>query len=77
MSIVDVVEYPLVSRNEDYKFYYAIEEAAAKKHLKLNYCLRTSDALAIINMINDNHTVAFFLDLIERRQNYVFIPLSR
>ena len=76
LSLEDVVEYPLVSRNEDYKFYYAIEEAAAKKHLKLNYCLRTSDALAIINMINDNHTVAFVLDVIERRPNYVFIPLS-
>ena len=27
-------------------------------------------------MINENHTVAFVLDVIERRPNNVFIPLS-
>lgn len=76
LSLEDIVQYPLISRNEDYKSFFAIEEVAAKKHLKLNYCLRTSDALAAINMINDDNTVALVLDVIDKSSNYVFIPLS-
>ena len=76
LNLEDVAAYPLISRNEDYKSYFAIEEVALKKHLKLHYCLRTSDALATMNMIKDNNTIAFVIDLIEKSDDYIYIPLN-
>ena len=76
LNLEDVTAYPLISRNEDYKSYFAIEEVALKKHLKLHYCLRTSDALATMNMIKDNNTIAFVIDLIEKSDDYIYIPLN-
>ncbi len=77
ITMEELAQYPILTRNEHFKSYHLLENAARREGVTLNYAFKTPSDYVWHQAILDNETIAISLSAVTPIEGRVFIDLER